>query len=196
MVFLALSALYLVGWSVMFDSQTFRWTFVQWGFFGATLSLSALLVLIGFILGIVCRLNFDKGLVNYLNAGGSLQDDSFIQCVPGAGDPFDEKIDFPSTHLPIPTFLLTVGSNDKPSQMRFQTGPRFFNQSAAPIDLRPDTDSDTMPFATLSTLPESDTLDLTRALTHKGNQHSTSSQASSTVTMNDPSTRQSRWVIE
>ncbi len=65
MVFLVLSALYLVGLGLMFDSKTFRWTFIQWGFFGAMLSVSALLVLIGLIVGIICRLNFDKGLIHY-----------------------------------------------------------------------------------------------------------------------------------
>ena len=64
-VFLVLSALYLIGWGLMFDSGTFRWTFVQWGFFGASASLSALLVLIGLTVGIMCRLNFDKGLASY-----------------------------------------------------------------------------------------------------------------------------------
>lgn len=65
LVFLVLSALYLVGWSLMFDSGTFRWTFVQWAFFGAMASVSAILDLIGFIVGIMCRLNFDKGLSHY-----------------------------------------------------------------------------------------------------------------------------------
>ena len=64
-VFLILSALYLVGWGLMFDSGTFRWTFVQWGFFGAMASVSALLDLIGFIVGIMCRLNFGQGLSHY-----------------------------------------------------------------------------------------------------------------------------------
>jgi len=64
-VFLVLSALYLFGWGLMFDSDTFRWTFVQWGFFGAATSLSALLDLIGLTVGIMCRLNFDKGLAHY-----------------------------------------------------------------------------------------------------------------------------------
>lgn len=64
-IFLVLSGLYLVGWGAMFDSPTFRWTFLEWGFFGAMASLSALLVLIGLIVGIMCRLNFGMGLVHY-----------------------------------------------------------------------------------------------------------------------------------
>ena len=65
LVFLVLSALYLVGWGLMFDSGTFRWTFVQWAFFGVMATVSAILDLIGFIVGIMCRLNFDKGLSHY-----------------------------------------------------------------------------------------------------------------------------------
>ncbi len=65
MVFLILSALYLIAVGLMFDSGTFRWTFVQWGFFGTITSISVLLVLIDFIVGIMCLLNFDKGLIHY-----------------------------------------------------------------------------------------------------------------------------------
>jgi hypothetical protein len=64
-VFLVLSFLYLVGWGTRFDSATFRWTFVTWGFFGVMASASALLDLVGLVVGVVCYLNFDKGLVNY-----------------------------------------------------------------------------------------------------------------------------------
>lgn len=64
-VFIVLSALYLVGLGAMFDSPTFRWTFIEWGFFGAMAATSALLVLIDLIVGIMCRLNFDKGLIHY-----------------------------------------------------------------------------------------------------------------------------------
>ena len=64
-VFLVLSALYLISWGLMFDSKTFRWTFFQWTFFGSIATLSATLVIIDLMVGIMCRLNFDKGLPNY-----------------------------------------------------------------------------------------------------------------------------------
>jgi len=186
LVFLVLSALYLIGWSLMFDSGTFRWTFVQWAFFGAMASVSAILDLIGFIVGIMCRLNFDKGLSHYLNAEEPLRD-SFIQTVPGEGNVSDEKFDFPSTRHPIPTFSVTFGSNNevpRPDQMRSQT---TFNQSVAPFDAPVDIES-----VTDSTVfPAS-----TRPLARNGSEHSTSSQASSTMTMNAPSIGRSRWVIE
>jgi hypothetical protein len=63
LIFLVLSALYFAGFCLLFDSGTFRWTFVQWGFFGAMASLSAFLDIVASIVGIMCRLNFDKGLV-------------------------------------------------------------------------------------------------------------------------------------
>jgi len=200
MVFLVLSALYLVGWGLIFDSTTFRWTFVEWGFFGSTLTLSALLVLIGFVVGIMCRLNFNKGLADSLNPEERQRENSFIQPAQSEDNPFDEKFDFPSTRRSIPTFPVTFEpSLEAPlsSQMRFQMGPRFFNQAARPFDLRVDTNSVTKPPAAhLTSSPEMLTSDSAHPLTRKDSQSSASSYTGSTVTMNEPSIGQSRWVIE
>lgn len=49
----------------MFANATFRWTFVTWQFFSLIAIASALLTLSAFILGLVCRLNFGKGLLRY-----------------------------------------------------------------------------------------------------------------------------------
>lgn len=65
LVFLVLSFGYLVGWGAMFTSTTFRWTFAQWRFFSVVASSSVLLTLMALILGLVCRLNFGKGLLRY-----------------------------------------------------------------------------------------------------------------------------------
>jgi hypothetical protein len=65
LVFLVLSFGYLAGWGAMFASTTFRWTFAQWRFFSLIASGSVLLTLVAFILGVVCRLNFGKGLSRY-----------------------------------------------------------------------------------------------------------------------------------
>lgn len=188
-VFLVLSALYLVGWGAMFDSPTFRWTFVQWGFFGAMASVSALLILIGFIVGIMCYLNFDKGLVHYLNAEEPLQEGSFIQKEPDEESISEEKFDFPSTRHPIPTFSGSFGSSNVPGQM----GPRFFNQSAVPFDRPVDTESGTYSSVDHSTQPKPGS---TSPLARNVSERSTSSQASSTVSTNAPSMGRSRWVIE
>lgn len=63
--FLLLSILYLGGWSVMFLSTTFRWTFVTWQFFSLMAASSVVLTLTSFVLGVFCRYNFGKGLPRY-----------------------------------------------------------------------------------------------------------------------------------
>lgn len=49
----------------MFDSATFRWTFVTWSFFSVIMVASAILALACFVLSIFCLLNFGKGLPRY-----------------------------------------------------------------------------------------------------------------------------------
>ncbi|KAI0274892.1 hypothetical protein BC834DRAFT_978153 [Gloeopeniophorella convolvens] len=201
MVFLVLSAFYLIGWSLMFDSTTFRWTFVQWSFFSAIATLSAVLVLIGLVVGIMCRLNFDKGLIRYLNAQEPLPGDDFVRVVPGEKGVDEEKVDFPSTGRPIPTFSATFGSGAEvppPSQMRFNTmGPRFFNESATPFDLHIDTRSIAAPPTAYSASPKTGSPDSTRPLIRQGSQHSTASSTSSNTTITEQQhIGRARWVIE
>ena len=64
-IFLVMALLYLAGWAAMFASPTFRWTFVEWRFFSLLASASVVLTLIAFILALLCRMNFGKGLPNY-----------------------------------------------------------------------------------------------------------------------------------
>lgn len=49
----------------MFAAPSFRWTFVQWKFFALMATASVVLTLTTLILGIVCRMNFGKGLARY-----------------------------------------------------------------------------------------------------------------------------------
>ena len=65
LIFLVLSFGYLVGWSAMFAAPSFTWTFVQWRFFSLMAVASVLLALATFVLGVICRLNFGKGLSRY-----------------------------------------------------------------------------------------------------------------------------------
>jgi hypothetical protein len=65
LIFLMLSFGYLAGWGAMISSTTFRWTFVQWLFFGLIASSSVILTFVALILGLICRLNFGKGLPRY-----------------------------------------------------------------------------------------------------------------------------------
>ena len=64
-IFLFLALAYLGGWSSMFASPTFRWTFVEWRFFSIMMVFSAAFALTVFVLGVICRVNFGKGLPRY-----------------------------------------------------------------------------------------------------------------------------------
>jgi len=126
-VFLVLSILYLAGWSLLFFSTTFRWTFVTWTFFSVNASASVFLAVVSFILGLVCRLNFGKGLPRYLNAHQSLSED------PGPGHYSDiEKVDFPSSTPVLAYPAVFQAPSESYAQPPYYTqGPRFFNNSSA-----------------------------------------------------------------
>jgi len=132
-IFLLLSVLYLAGWSLMLFSTTFRWTFVTWAFFGINFSASVFLAVVAFILGIVCRLNFGKGLPRYLNAHQSLSEDHGYYY-----DADIEKVSFPSANpvLAYPA-VFEVQSESHSQGSSFTKGPRFFNVSAPPFEAEP-----------------------------------------------------------
>jgi len=132
-LFLAISGWYLAGWGVMFLSTTFRWTFETWQFFALVALFSVFFSLLAFVLGVVCRYNFGKGLLHYLHAQETLPGDDYKE----ASTSMDEKVSFPSTEKPVPTYSATFGSgSDSVRRPSPQLGPRFFNQSAEPFESR------------------------------------------------------------
>jgi hypothetical protein len=128
LIFLVLCVGYFAGWGAMFLSDAFRWTFVQWRFFSIMACISVLLTLVSFLLGLICRWNFDRGLPRYLNGEHTLSEsDEFINAPPLVGQTTDiEKVSFP-TEKAIPTYAAAF---EQPSVM----GPRFFNASSIPFD--------------------------------------------------------------
>lgn len=120
LIFLLAAVGYMGGWAAMFVSTSFRWTFIQWPFFSIMASASVLLTSATLILGIVCMINFGKGLLRYLQAQERLESDGPYNY--GVGDDDSEKVSFPSRHAAIPTFSITFGSGAEvppPSQMKF-----------------------------------------------------------------------------
>lgn len=119
--FLVLSILYLGAWGVMFFSTTFRWTFITWQFFSIMACTSVFLTLLSFILGVVCRFNFGKGMARYLSAHQPLLEDDF------SPNSDMEKVAFP-TNEKLPTFSVAFDSkSDVPytthlSGNHYQTG--------------------------------------------------------------------------
>lgn len=133
-IFLSLSVLYLGGWGLMFVSTTFRWTFTTWPFFSIMATASVFLTLLSVILGVVCRLNFGKGLARYLNAHQPLEDDDYTTGYDGSDI---EKVAFPSSEKPLPTYA-SFDEHEKLFTNSFNSGstlgPRFSNKSAEPFE--------------------------------------------------------------
>ncbi|KAF8592010.1 hypothetical protein K439DRAFT_1379802 [Ramaria rubella] len=124
MLFLFLSLALIGLWAAIFKSTAFRWTFVVWPFFAVMAVTSGTLMILTFLLAVACRFNFGKGLPRYLNIQEPLENNDFTPVFPETfsydGDP--EKVEFPSSNLPIPTFSATFGKGSevpRPSQMHF-----------------------------------------------------------------------------
>lgn len=132
--FLVISVIYLAGWGVMFFATTFRWAFVTWRFFSVMASASVALTVLSFILGVICRFNFGKGLRTHLGSQESVEDDDQSSIYKEKRD--IESFAFPAGKL-VPTFASSYSTDEhpyhseKPSAAR---GPRFFNQDAQPFD--------------------------------------------------------------
>ncbi|OSD03730.1 hypothetical protein PYCCODRAFT_1466642 [Trametes coccinea BRFM310] len=75
--FIFLTVCYIVGWSVMFYSQVYRWTFIEWPFFGCATLVSFVVMMGALIFGIICWTGFDKGLAHYLHVEAVLTDSDF-----------------------------------------------------------------------------------------------------------------------
>ncbi|KAF7320177.1 B-block-TFIIIC domain-containing protein [Mycena kentingensis (nom. inval.)] len=161
--FLAISLWYLAGWAVMFLSTTFRWTFETWNFFAIVASFSIFFSLLAFLLGVVCRYNFGKGLLRYLNTEESLPGDDFERVV----SPTDEKVSFPTSEKPVPTYSATFGSGSEAgsqfTKASPQLGPRFFNSSAVPFESRSNSASSSPIAAPMAALTRTSTNDSYRS---------------------------------
>ena len=117
-------------------------------------SASVILTLITLVIGILCRINFGKGLPRYrkftfvysssesnksclVNAEEPLPD-NFEPVGPQKMDNVDEeKVEFPSGQGALPTFSAAFPKDTPPSQMRFaspRVGPRFANPSIEPFE--------------------------------------------------------------
>jgi len=134
-MFIILSFVYIALWGVIWISPTFRWTFATWPFFAAMVVIALGLLTVTFALGIVCRLNFGKGLPQYLTSMDPLPDDDFVSAMPDGYGEDPEKFAFPSDEVAIPTFSMAYGGKGEtvppPTQMHLaHTGGRH----NSPID--------------------------------------------------------------
>ncbi|KAH8120511.1 hypothetical protein DFH11DRAFT_1757718 [Phellopilus nigrolimitatus] len=181
--FLVMSFGYLGGWGAMFASPSFRWTFVLWRFFSLITSASVFLTLITVVLGLMCRVNFGKGLPRYLNAEEPLSDD-FIPAVSKKQRYEDEeKIEFPSGRAALPSYSVAFGRGDEvppPSRMKFgppRLGPRFTNPSLEPFEQQLDESNAQVP-----SIPATQTT-YSKALYSEGNAMSTTAAGTNGSTL-------------
>ncbi|KAH9937396.1 uncharacterized protein B0H18DRAFT_867070 [Fomitopsis serialis] len=185
LVFLLSAVVYLAGWGSMFAAATFRWTFVQWRFFSIMASASVLLAVVTLALGIVCRINFGKGLPRYLNAEEPLSDgDDFLpSAVESKGGKDVEKVEFPSTDILVPTYIDPRLDREPTTRAM---GPRFFNSSTQPFEPQPDAPPmySASPMSSRTAVAEINSL------------KRTSTNSSNASSGSDHSTRSKRWVIE
>jgi hypothetical protein len=77
MLFLFISLAIMTGWAVMFYSQVYRWTFMQWPYLGCFTVASFILLIATMLLGAICRMNFGKGHAEYLRAEAALSSSNF-----------------------------------------------------------------------------------------------------------------------
>jgi len=75
--FLGTSALFIALWAIMFYSQVYRFSFVDWPFFGGLTCASFVVMLVSTAFGIVCWRNFGEGLSQYLYVEQALRDSAF-----------------------------------------------------------------------------------------------------------------------
>jgi len=76
-VFLGLAFLITAVWAIMFYSMVYRWTYLQWPYLACYTMASFVLLIASMILGIICRMNFGKGLAHYLQAEATLASQDF-----------------------------------------------------------------------------------------------------------------------
>jgi hypothetical protein len=132
-IFLMLSFLYLGGWSVMFFSVAFRWIFVTWRFFSVMASASVFLTAVCFVLGVICRFNFGKGLLRCFSANEALSGDSDIY----KGGPADiEKFEYPQQLVPTYSASFEPGPHfPPPAQWYTSRVSRFLNRRTPPFEI-------------------------------------------------------------
>ncbi|KAF9446540.1 hypothetical protein P691DRAFT_733047 [Macrolepiota fuliginosa MF-IS2] len=98
-IFCVISLFLVTLFTALFFSPVYRFIFLSWSFFATMTVTSYVCVVIASILGIMCRLNFGKGLAHYFQVNEALAGVNFT-----AGTFYDDKAD-PENALPLPVKL-------------------------------------------------------------------------------------------
>jgi len=138
LVFLVLSALLIAAWAFMFVSRAFRVTFMTWTFFALMSVCAVTLTLLTLVFGILCRVNFGRGLKQYLQ----VEDEKMNVCTspePPVEYERAEKIAYPEPI--VPTFSLHFGewidNQGSPKRTPTQLRPPGLGRGPPPAVLSP-----------------------------------------------------------
>jgi len=104
----------IVGWSVMFYSLVYRWTFTQWPFLAGCSVLSFILIVSSTILAIICRVNFGRGLKQYLEAEAALAKSGFSPEVFRHDEEKDTPFDLETADFKKPAFSPVSSKYEQP----------------------------------------------------------------------------------
>jgi hypothetical protein len=118
-IFLTIAFMLLSSWAIMFYSLIYRWTLAQWPFLACFTGVSFILIIASIVLGVVCWLNFNKGLAEYLHIEDALSSANFMPQVfthdveKGSSDFKIRQDDLFERELPLPTYYVSSFANDK-----------------------------------------------------------------------------------
>nr|GAT60490.1 predicted protein [Mycena chlorophos] len=108
--FLSIALFLIGGWSIMFYSIVYRWSFITWPYLACFTVVSFILIIASAILGAICWRHFGEGLAEYLHAESALADLGFAPEIFNNdnkdSDPDLEKgfYTYEEIDLPLPTF--------------------------------------------------------------------------------------------
>jgi hypothetical protein len=65
MAFIFIAFFFIFAWSMMFYSQVYRFTFIDWPFFGCLTATSFVALISSTVFAVICLRNYDKGLAQW-----------------------------------------------------------------------------------------------------------------------------------
>ncbi|KAI0311848.1 hypothetical protein OF83DRAFT_1149128 [Amylostereum chailletii] len=77
LAFLVTAFIFIAAWALMFYSQVYRFTFVDWPFFGSITLTAFVVMVLSMVFALLCRSNFDRGLAHFLYVEKALADSDF-----------------------------------------------------------------------------------------------------------------------
>jgi hypothetical protein len=72
-LFLILTSVFIIAWSVMFYSRLYRWMLFDWPLFATATIMSYFYMIITMAFGVLSLINFGRGLATYMNVEDDLQ---------------------------------------------------------------------------------------------------------------------------